>query len=63
MNWQIPSPRAMANMDPYECIYLTRDAVQTLESSMVEGIPLESEECLQVRSTQLNFPSFSKTLP
>lgn len=60
MHWQIPSPRAVVNTDPYELIYLARD-VGALESNMVRGTPLGSDE-YHLRSVWLQFSS-SKTLP
>lgn len=61
-HWQMPSSRAVINTDPYKLIYLIRDEVETLESNMVTGTPLESDEC-QFRSPWLKFLSSSQTLP
>lgn len=61
-HWQMPSSRAVINTDPYKLIYLLRDEVETLESNVVTGASLESDEC-QFRSLWLKFLSFPQTLP
>lgn len=59
MHWEMPNPRAVVNTDPDELIYLARD-VGALESNMVRGTPLGSDD-YHLRSVWLQFPS-SKTL-